>query len=104
MLSDIPDARVYFINPLRELDSTKNRMFESDKLIEVGGVGVLNELSSLVDDSKQVLVMGISNDKCLIFLNMNDIECVDIVNRAKLNYDVKAGKILDAPKDSTVVE
>jgi hypothetical protein len=104
MLSDIPNADKYYINPLKEINSDKNRMFESDKLIEVGGSGVLNELSPLVDDSKQVLVMGISNDKCLIFLNLSDIECADMVNRAKLSYDVKAGRVLNAPQDSEEVK
>ena len=75
-------------------------MFESDKTIEVGGTGVMNELGKLVEDDKVVLIMGISNDKCLIFLNLNDIECVNITNRAKENYDIETRKLLDATENS----
>ena len=69
-------------------------MFETDKLIEVGGIGVMEEVGQYMDDSQIVLVMGVSNDRCLIFVNLNDIDCVDIINRAKASYDEKITSII----------
>ena len=97
MLTDIPVAEKYFLNPLKIINSTDNRLLSGEKIIEVGGTGIMNEVGTMVEDDKVVLVMGVSNDRCLIFLDLTDVECVDIINRAKINYDVKAGHVLAAP-------
>lgn len=104
MLTEVPFAQTYYLNPLKkslpEIDRSgkiSTRIFESDKLIEVGGVGVMNEVGFFLSDSQIVLIMGVSNDKCLLFVNITDVECVDILNKARLTYDVKAGRVLNAP-------
>jgi hypothetical protein len=87
MLTDIPVANIYYLNPLKEINSTKNRMFTRDKVMEVGGVGVMDEIGKLIDDKQLVLVMGVSDDRCLIFVDINDVECADIIARAKQAFD-----------------
>lgn len=95
MLTDIPNAPCYYLSPLKNVDL--NVISPTDqKIMEVGGQGVMNEVGALMNDKQVAMIMGITNDRCLLFVDITDVECVDIVSRARMNYDVKAGRVLDA--------
>lgn len=98
MLTDIPRAERYFINPLKSINSLETRMFSYESLLDVGGVGMMNEVGVYLGDENIVLVMGVSEDKCLLFVDLTDLECIDILNKAKLAYDIKAGRIIKGPQ------
>lgn len=91
MITEIPAAKKYAFSPLKSL---KEKGIHK-KLINVGGVGIMEEIGKLMED-KQIIAMAGAGDKCLLFVDLTDIECIDILNRAKKSYDEKLGKVINA--------
>lgn len=96
MLTDIPHAKTYYLNPIKTVINPmlESKIMISDKNMELGGTGMINELANFIDDSQIVFIMGVTTDKCLIFVNMTDVECADLVYKTKRAYDVKVASVL----------
>ena len=91
MLTDIPYAERYFLASMIDfpLNDTNIVTVSPERVREVGGIGIMDELGKIVEDDKVVFIMGISNDRCLLFVNMTDEDCVDVITKSRISYDAK---------------
>lgn len=97
MITDIPASKMYAFSPLKTLAANDSK--KHVKLIRIGGVGLMEEIGKLMED-KDVVIVTATPDRCLLFVDFTDIECVDILNRAKAAYDARLGKVLSAEQNS----
>lgn len=96
MITGIPEAKTYFLSPLKSLVTENSQ----DKNVEVGGVGMMDAVGNFLVDKQIALVMALSADRCILLVDLTDVECVDILNKAKDLYDAKAKEVINAQKDS----
>ena len=77
MLTNIPLANFY------ELSS-----YESPAApIAVGGLMMMNEVGTMLDDEDVVLEMGWTDDECYLLINKTYEELTQIVDNARANVD-----------------
>lgn len=77
MISNVPKANFYSIASIETPSSP----------VAVGGRGVMNEVGRFIKNNNIIVQMGISEDECLLLLNLTPVEVIDIVEKAKVAYD-----------------
>ena len=100
MLTGIPRAKKYFLSPLKTLIATGTH----EKLILIGGEAMMNQAALWVDDSQVAMLLGVRDEQCTLFVDLTDVECVDILNKAKQAFDARAIGILNAKENSQEVK
>jgi len=96
MITGIPQAKRYFLCPLKNLNGEKD---PDGKLLEVGGVGIMDEAGRFIEDKQVAAVMGYEVDGCTLFVAFDELECIDIINKATHNYDAKVSASLNDRKN-----
>lgn len=57
--------------------------------IHVGGMGVMQELALLLKDGDIIVQTGGYPDKCLLILDKSHVQCLNLVEQARANFDKK---------------
>lgn len=64
----------------------------------------MNQAALWIDNKQVAMILGVANEQCTLFVDLTDVECVDILNKAKQAFDARAVGIINATKDSEEVK
>jgi hypothetical protein len=88
MITEIPNANFYSLSPISSPSTP----------IAVGGKAMMDEVGRLLNDKDIVLETGISNDECMLMVNLTFTEITTLVDKARVALDTylkESGAIQD---------